>query len=384
MGEKMRWIGELVGLATREGREDALVEEFERRKRASPQEVMPLLALAAIYRGLDDPRGQQEALNDAVRRRPQDARLVEELAAVAERNGDLGSALAWRKEAVRLQPGVKTTQRLADFHFRAGDVERGLAVLTANGDGAIDPRGLEKTLQTLVINKEWEILINYLTTINEVVAGDWRLSYFRAMALMEVGRLEEAENLFFSLLQVEKELPGVQPLMALDQLTSDDEGLSEVIESQWDYYGRSAFEHSGEFIPLNMPGEVRELRWLVLMHLIEICGEEDELLQDRLKTIGWDEGLFALLDDIDTPVLIAYFNEALAERPDDKRLLAYAVDCVGWSDELEKRWLTKAVEELDGQWKGAGQEARNYLVLRKSEESDNQVAALLGMLDEVE
>lgn len=380
---KSKWIAEMVDLARREGRQDELVEEFERRKRANPRGVMPLLALAEIYRGLEDLRGQQEVLVEAVRRRPGDLQLVSQLASVAEGSGDLPSALEWRKAAVRLDRTAESARQLAEYYFRNGQIELGLAQLAESAVGAPDPRVAERTLQSLVRNKEWGIMINYLTGLEELVAQDWRLRYIRAVALKEEGRREEAESIFRALLAEEGELTGVMPLMQPNQFALMEETQSAIVEATWEYYDDEAFSYQEDLTPLALPGDLRELQWMALAHLVDLVEVDGmEPLLDHLQAVGWNEARYVL---IASEELAAYFREQLEANPDDARLLADAVEWLSWDDEPEsEKLLEKAAETLDGRWAKVGANAKFHLVLRRATAAEDEDEALLAALDELE
>ena len=381
---KSRWIGSLMELARREGREDELVEEFEIKKRANPRQVGPLLVLAACYQGLGDFDGEQEALLDAVRRSPTNVHLIAELASAAERNGDRTTALRWRRAAVRLDDSPASSRRLAEYYFRQGEMELGLARLAEGGEGLPDPRDAERTLQNLARNKEWRVLLEYLATQRELVAGDWRLRYLQGVALAESGRGAEARVLFDALLDPRAELPGLQPLLSAGQLRAMGNTTSEVVAAEWDFYGAEIFDHQAGVREVALPGSVRELRWMALRQLLVLMdpGEEEEALLDaRLAGLGWQEARFLLMPSAD---VLAYFHAELEARPDDLELLARAVEWTATEEELDPKWLKKAAAALEGRWARQGETARLALVLRRANRAENLQAALLGSLDRVD
>lgn len=382
---RQRWIGEMVSLARQEGREDELVEEFERRKRANPREVLPLLALATIYEGLKDARGQQQALVEAVRRRPKDVALISALATVAEKNGDQKEALRWHREAVKHDAGPDARRHLAEYHFRVGEVEEGLALLSEGLVAGQDPRALEPTLQLLIRSGEWQLLLDTLAQVGDF-SSDWRLQFVQGIALEEVGRLEEAQALFLALLEEDQVLPGVSPNSRREEFEQYAETFRDVEEMQFERYQELAYGYREYQLSMSLPGDLRELHWMALAHLEQIA--LGDAADDSEQWVMRRRALAELLGEtsfkaarrvfLEEEVLVNEFQVALEENPGDAALLAEAVHWVGDADEFAEEWLTKAEASLQGRWQRAGQQARRLLIMRRAGASGDLIEGLLA------
>lgn len=190
-----RWITELASLAQQEGRTEELLADFERRKRQSPKETSPLLALARIHEVLNQYDERHEALAEALRRRPQDFELRSQIAKLEEQAGLHDQAASTLREGLALTSGPKARQELAAFYLRTGEFELGLDLtlsLEAN-----DPNALESTALSLCKNGEWQIAYDYLSDIE---LEDPRLNCIRALALFQLKRREQAIPLMSQLL----------------------------------------------------------------------------------------------------------------------------------------------------------------------------------------
>ena len=409
-GGKLRWIVEMVNLARQEGRQDELVEDFERRKRANPREVTPLLALAEIYNQLEDPLGQKEALAEAVRRRPGDVKLIGDLAKLAEKSGDLEAALKWREEATKRDPGPDSKRRLADYFFRSGEMESGLAQLKGIAAEAEDPRAIEKTLQALAKGGEWEVLLTYAKGLGPVMENDWRLSYIKAVALEEEGAEKEARAMFEAFVSEEKEIAGVKPLLPMKEFREwvqsnrkrgrlGNANVGETIaQYQWNQYQNLAYKHrqnrgsrigyssSGATAdPVALPGEARELRWMAVGHLVGMSENKSE--EERLEFLEkihapWLESI-DLASYVQTN-LVDYFGKKLEKNPEDLRTLARAVQRVGRNKEFGEKWLVLASEKLKEDWPMAAMEARFTLIQRSTEDVGEQASELLKLFENVD
>lgn len=404
---KLRWIEAMVNLARQEGRQDELVEDFERRKRANPREVTPLLALALIYEGLNDTGGQQEALIEAIRRRPGDVKLISDLAKLFEKNGESEKALKWLKEAAKRDPGPDSSRRLAEYHFRSGETEMGLAMLKAIPAEVNNPRAVEKTLQSLARSGEWSIMLGYLTGLGELMQKDWRLRYLHAVVLEEEGQAEEAQAIFHQLLEAEGEIKGLRSLVEMKQFRqwtgrrqhqNDAQIASMLANYQWNHYQSLAYNYANNrshyrsrygggqsMDTVSMPGEIRELRWMALAHLLKMAtadGEEAKSALLKRVQAPW-------LADIDLEAygqrnIVEYYRKKLEENPEDLKVLTRAVEQLGANKELDAKWLELAAEKLKEDNPMIALQARFHLMERKGTKKAEQAEKMMEMAQSID
>lgn len=404
---KLRWIEAMVNLARQEGRQDELVEDFERRKRANPREVTPLLALALIYEGLNDAGGQQEALIEAIRRRPGDVKLIGDLAKLFETNGDSEKSLKWLKEAAKRDPGPDSARRLAEYYFRNGETEMGLAMLKSIPAEVNNPRALEKTLQSLARSGEWSIMLNYMAGLGEVMQRDWRLRYLHAVTLEEEGQTEEAEAIYHQLLEAEGEIKGVRPLVEMKQFRewtgrsriqnkSKLDGM--IANYQWSQYQSYAYTHvnnrnhyrrsygraqSTDII--SMPGEIRELRWMSLAHLLKLATAESAEAKSALLKQVQAPWLAAIdLEAYGQKNLVDYYTKKLEANPDDLKILSRAIEQLGSSKDLAAKWLELAADKLEEENPMVSLQARFHLMERKGTKKAEQAEKMMEMAQNID
>ncbi|WP_411847626.1 tetratricopeptide repeat protein [Roseibacillus persicicus] len=350
-----RWIQELSKLAKQEGRTDELIAEFERRKRTNSREAAPLMALAKIHEQLNNFAAQSEALDEAVRRKPQDVTLREELARVQEKAGDLNGALATLQEAVRQNPGPRSKEKLAAFCFRIGETDLGLEVLSGLQQG--DPRAIEGTALNLGMSGEWGTVISYLDRDSY---NDWRFDLLRGVAFFHEQEKEKAREIWRSVATVNNEIEGLKP--AVDEKTlkkwvryasrsaspeTENEAArhnflfaqaSTLLREQDQNYGNRS---RGSLIAL--PGTAEEARGMALALL----------LNDAKKEEGEDRQ--ALIDAIPFPNTLFYeqlrnFDKLhdwiLAELEAGRIELKDAVRRGGYDDEFPVELLKEAANTL--------------------------------------
>lgn len=364
MSDKLRWLGELIKQARREERVPALIDEFERRRRSNPREVAPLRALAEIHRQLEDPVAQLEALREALRRKPNDLALMEVLAKIAEEGGDYEEAIRWRREAARRQPGPDASRRLAEFYLRIGETELGMAQLEGIDEKALQPRTVEQALLQLTWHDQWEGVLGYLAGLGELVESDWRMRYIRAVALGDVGRPEDAIDEFYQLLNEKDELKGVPELVQEDRFRLWASDNQEFLEAQWEYYSNVAIQHHELGERMELPGCLRELRWMVTKHLQDLVkGEEEQWkLFDRIRSLGLRDVFLGAMPE---PGRLTYFQDRLAEDSENEILLAEAVQWVG--ADLDPELLERA-SSLGDPWRESAVRASFHLIWQGEKE----------------
>ncbi len=290
---KLKWAGSLAELAAREGKEEELLNDFKRRARDNPSSVVPLLALAEMYRAWQQPEEELQSLSEASRRKPDDTALLQRLADIEEQSGSSEKAEALLKSAIRIQDTPDNRRRLSAFWIRAGESERGLAELLAT-KGAASPRDTEKLVMPLADAKDWETAVRILDAEAPRHPEDWRLAYLHAVALAQADKKEVAFNAFAALLGAKGDLPGVLPLIQPNQMqwmSGAQAGNSDFrLFSQLQLFATASQENRRMYYGMSqpglpMPGTLVEARWMALSQALSLAGENPETRATRLAAL---------------------------------------------------------------------------------------------------
>ena len=341
---KLKWAGSLAELAAREGREEDVLSDFKRRSRDNPSSVVPLLALAEMYREWQQPEEEHQAIAEASRRKPDDVALLQRLADIEELGGSGEKAEALLKTAIRLQDTPENRRRLSAFWIRGGDSERGLAELLATKGGA-SPRDTEKLVMPLAIAKDWDAAVGILATEVPRHPDDWRLAYLHASALREAGRKDEAFTRFAALLDAKGDLPGVMPLIPANQMqwmVGNNAGNSDfrlfshlqVVTSGPKDRRRMYYGANQAGIP--MPGTPTETRWMALCQALSLVEENPGIRTAMLAVLTASD--FAGLEFIKSVHSLKpeeLRNRMTAENP-DPRLFRWYLETMNWNTYEER------------------------------------------------
>ena len=208
---KLRRAAELAGVARQEGTLAPLVEEFRQRSRNNRQSIVPLLALAEIYRAAEDYENRRQSLLAATKLKPDDLQLLTQIARLEASEGDWQAALTTLEQAAKLDKTDQTRQQIVRLQMEYGDRDAGLAMLRdLLGEQGADPRTLERVADSLCGIKEWDRAVEMLRGGVARHPTDYRLRYLLAVACEEADQLAEAIAQFLPLLDHQEEPPGVK------------------------------------------------------------------------------------------------------------------------------------------------------------------------------
>ena len=398
---KNRWIEELATLAQQENRVDELLSEFERRKRRNSQEAGPLQALAKIHEILGDYEMQRESLAEAVRRKPNNVKLRQDLARVEEQAGDIDRAGATLREAARLDSGPISNQKLVEFFFRNGEIEQGLDVLRSFQNG--DQREVEKTTITLMQNGEWETAASFLA---ETPSKDWRLTFFDGLNLYLMDQKDAGRAKIRQLTSVNTEIEGLKPYVT-DKIFDQWQGwarnrgeeeeprdvllikiMTQLVNGFMNYGNqnsgyRSSYNQRRNVVQRQvLPGTAEEMRALALSFLIADAHKQTGEQRDKLlAAIQFPEG--PLGEQMkNRHRLSEWLEEELAAGRID---LAEAVTLGANNKDLDVKHFEQAATELKDSNPKAADIALGALLARDCKFSkDEIIAQKLALLDQFE
>lgn len=210
---KLKWISTLAGIADEEGILPELLADFERRKQANPTSVAPLLAIAEIHREQGNYEQRRSALLEASRRRPDDLKLLLNIASEEERFGEFSRTVSILQEAIKNDPGPTSKRRLANLHLRMGEIQTGLRILGEIPGQNDDPRNLETTTIALVASREITAATNHLQSHLNKHGDDWRLQYLLGVLLDLNQEYPKSIRAFIALQNTDQEIPGLSPIL---------------------------------------------------------------------------------------------------------------------------------------------------------------------------
>ncbi|MCH8194244.1 MAG: hypothetical protein IIA65_09550, partial [Planctomycetes bacterium] len=191
------------------GSQEGIIEKLKERKRDNPSSIVPCLALAEMYRQMDQYEERRQALFAATRIQSKDLGLMHEIARIEEQEGDWEQALETLTRALPLDDTQKTRQKMARIHIQYGDEEAGYRLLFGlTGGEEMTARDAEAIADAMASGRNWALVIDFLEGILSQHPLDYKLHYLHAVALEEDGRDEDALDAFLALLSMTEEIPG--------------------------------------------------------------------------------------------------------------------------------------------------------------------------------
>jgi tetratricopeptide (TPR) repeat protein len=350
---KLRWASELAKLAQQDGSISRLAESFQQRSRNNRESIVPLLALAEVYRVADDYEKRRQSLLAATKLKPDDLQLLAQIARLEEMEGDWKSAMATLEQAAKLDKTNRTKLQIAKLHLEYGDRDVGFAMLRdAIGERIADPRALERMVDSLCSMKEWEQAAELLAARISEHPRDYRLHYLLGVCYEESGHMPEAIEQFVSLLDNQEELPGTKP-----NTSQNNYGMGPFLDLlrhllpaeavEWfrlEGYQTTAYSYlmnnqGGMTVPspimgatsstISLPPTVDDVQPFAMVHLLlKSNGLEDSqkaALITNMKMHGVRDPKLLLKLGINMENGMSATEEALAEDPDNEVLLALFV-----------------------------------------------------------
>lgn len=207
LGAKMRWLQNWAQTAELAGRTQELVEQFEERRRASRDSVVPLLALAEIHRAANNYDSRRKALTEAARLKQNDPELALEIARLESREDNNDGAIRTLRAALPNDKTGAVRQELVVLLLRNGERDEGLRLLSEGQAEALkDPAVVEGVTEGLMARDSAETALAFLTPHLAVHPDDYRLHLLAAQMETE-SKPEAAKARLLRVLAQRTELP---------------------------------------------------------------------------------------------------------------------------------------------------------------------------------
>ena len=288
--DKMRWVASIASMANERGQLKALAEKFQERQRTNRNDAGPWLALAEIHRIGQNPVEQERALREALRLRPDDLNLAQQLARIDLDMGQWKRALETLERVATKDKGTRIRQMMASIQIEYGDANAGYRQLyeIAGGD-KMDADDAVTLVKSMTAKQDWERAVAFLEPQIRQHPLDYRLGYLLAVCLEEKGRTDEAARLLTRLLLQKDERPGANKTAASSQASAMiayytrmektlPPGVVEYYKSNMNGYGYQAYRYRqaqryrsygpGNSPAVSEPTTLEMLRWYGVPHLV--------------------------------------------------------------------------------------------------------------------
>lgn len=204
---RIRAVEQLARLANMQDQVDALVANFEERRKADRKSIEPLMALAAIHRVANNHEERLQVLGEAVKLRSDDVNLLKQVARIQEKEGDWEQAQETLTRAMASDKTDSSKRQLIQLLLRWGSADEADALLNQMLlDNDPQPREVEVLADAMVGTQEWERVRDFLSPQVDKWPEDYRLRYMLAISQEELDECEAAAENFLAVLMTEEEI----------------------------------------------------------------------------------------------------------------------------------------------------------------------------------
>jgi Flp pilus assembly protein TadD len=211
---RSRWLQLWIDAAESANRIPDLIEEFSERRRAAPNPVDSLLALAELHRRSGDYERRRAALADASRAAHDHPDTALAIAALHEREDNRPAAIAALRPALDKDTSGLVRERLARLLLNSNEPDEGLRLI-ADSAAAATPEGLENLALGLFRSERPADALKLLNSRPDLIASDYRLRFLSALLLLASNQPEAAGDLFLDLLECSENLPDARARKAI-------------------------------------------------------------------------------------------------------------------------------------------------------------------------
>ncbi len=284
-GARLGYLDEMYAAAREAGLDYEMISRYEKEHEKAKREVFPLRVLAQLYKHSRNSGARQEVLLKLHRLLPDDEKVLFELVALADENGDATGARQLLMDYAARTRSAAMLQRLASMQIKAGEVDAGLKILSEIAPDELKAEDLEAAALQLWQLGEHQLVLAFLEENETLVGADLRLRFLYSDFLAMVGRFEEAREIWVDLLGEEGALARSPSGAASRKVLAYRRPLVPPADRmrQWDWWRlidvdffRSLPQGSQSSMSSNyIPSDTHELRWLSLVRLAKVSSETD-------------------------------------------------------------------------------------------------------------
>ncbi|MEO6810538.1 MAG: tetratricopeptide repeat protein, partial [Isosphaeraceae bacterium] len=200
---KLAAVARLAELYLQRNQFDRLVARLERERRDAgntPREAT--ICLAKAYQASGDLASARQELERLLTSQTRDTQLLEELANLAETEGDLATAARYQKQRVAISPSEESSAKLAELYGRTGEMTEAEAIWTRLTAENHDPHRALQVIDQWLAHDEPDKALPLTETLLRARPDDWDALYREGVALAKLQRPEDATRRFRQLLDL--------------------------------------------------------------------------------------------------------------------------------------------------------------------------------------
>ncbi|MFI5456257.1 MAG: DUF1583 domain-containing protein [Isosphaerales bacterium] len=400
---KLGTVSKLTELYLQRNQLDRLLTRLQHQERdarpgaGQPQQRDVAICMAQAYAASGDLGSARAELERLLASNTRDGQLLQQLSKLAEEEGDLESAARYQKQLNELAPSDDGSSRLAQLYSRYGELEEAQAVWSRMASGKSEAHRIFAAIDSLLGQRKPQPVLEITESMIRKDPRDWEALYRQGVALVGLGKPEDAAQRFQAL---------------LDLTTADDEksALSKAWSRDPKLKAASARPSSlvqQAALPLQERiGAVSQIRMASKLDNREIYSSRlgptpswspPDFGQARMAALGWLVSLAQKTSPPKGELVVARFRKASEKTPADLRslwdwfhlcLLRYdnaaafeAGKILSRAAPTDPLALWAYLYSVGGRERGLGQ--RNYVSQRGEQQKDNTPPLEPAELDHV-
>jgi tetratricopeptide (TPR) repeat protein len=202
---RRKLAGVLARLYLKLNQFDRLVERLERQRRDAdrdPEARRTLtLCLANAYQSIGEIGTARGELERLAAERPGDVPLLQQLVALAEREGDLAAALQFQRQLAKISPRDSQDHLIA-LLLQVGDVDEAMRLWEHEAGSAQEMNRLLELTDNLLLFGQAERALPTILRVLRDQPRDWEALYREGLALATLKRYDEAAQRFQAILDL--------------------------------------------------------------------------------------------------------------------------------------------------------------------------------------
>ncbi len=203
LDDKLPIITRLAELYLQNNQFDRLLERLERERREADKQREMTLCLAQAYQAAGDLGTARQQLERLLTENSRDTQLLQQLAKLAESEGDTAQALKYQRQWAKAAPNNHDAQLgLAQMLVKAGESDEAAAIWVKLVADEPQPHRNLQAIDSLLGHGKFDTVLAVTRRLLAQKPGNWELLYREGVALAELHRQDEAGQRFQAILDL--------------------------------------------------------------------------------------------------------------------------------------------------------------------------------------
>ncbi len=200
---KLSIVSQLTQLYLQNNQFDRLLERLERERREADKQREMTMCLAQAYQAAGDLGTARQQLERLLTENSRDTQLLQQLAKLAENEGDTAQALKYQRQWMQAAPNNHDAQLgLAQLLVKAGESDEAATIWVKMVADEPQPHRNLQAIDSLLAHNKADTVVAITRRLLGQNPNNWELIYREGVALAELQRQDEARQRFQALLDL--------------------------------------------------------------------------------------------------------------------------------------------------------------------------------------